>query len=458
MTRAPRVEGRRVRRLGLAAALLTTVLLAACDPPKPANDCAEIPGLDKWTWVGGATDSITNKAKWHHPGEDGIGFPGARTEPAAAADDYVCVPDDRHLVIREGQSLHIQVLDNQGTTEIIPGGRLDLEGNDTDRISYSNIMVLQGMLAGPGTLTTVAGGELHWQKTINGGTSMRSDEDLSPSAPPAKTVIAEGGTLRVSPGGVQLANLRTIVNHGTTQVVGNSAYIALDDGTSFVNLGTFDFLGDGDVLQGSFASPRDLPLFRNEGQVRKLSGGSGQSTFDVPFQRVAPGSQSVTAGRLGIWHDTSITASVALGARFGTGACGAGANATCTSPVLNGTQPQFAEVQRATGAGSPATVSIAEVPGLGEPLTKGDPVDLTAPAASNANPMTIRLGIDSTLTGGLAASALNVTHDGGANLPDCPASLPIAGACVDRAASTGDAGDDVVMVVKTPSNGRWRIR
>ena len=69
-------------------------------------------GLDKWVWDG----EVGRLGYGHELGSHGnsnVGVPGERNDPGDA-DDYVCIPPNKTAVLGDGQSAHLQVLDNGG--------------------------------------------------------------------------------------------------------------------------------------------------------------------------------------------------------------------------------------------------------------------------------------------------------------------------------------------------------
>jgi hypothetical protein len=166
-----------------------------------------------------------------------------------------------------------------------------------------------------------------------------------------------------------------------------------------------------------------------------------------------PGTVRVASGTLSILSDA--TAAVVVpggsGTTFATGGCPP--LAACAQPSTTAGEPQFAALTLPAGTAQ-SSVSMTEAAPDG---SKGRPLDLTVPAetASAANPMTLRLALDDALLAPTDTHlTLEVQHNGVA-VPDCTGAAQPE--CVDRVASSTTAGD-VVMVVRTASNGRWRMR
>jgi hypothetical protein len=259
--------------------------------------------------------------------------------------------------------------------------------------------------------------------------------------------------------GVNLVDRRIIDNRGTTRIAANGTYVAADWGTTFRNTGTFVFAADGDWVEGSVRAHASLgrTRFINTGKVRK-TGGTGTSVIDATYTRTegsaGPGTVEVASGTLSI-RSNGTEARVDPSARavtFGTGGCPP--LAACANPTPSGSEPQFATLRLPAGT-APSKVVITEAgPQAG---TIGRPVDLTVPSetASAGNPMVLRLAVDTTLVPtGRNHTNIGVQHNG-VNVPNCTGGAQVQ--CVDRAASSTVAGD-VVMVVRTASNGRWRMR
>ena len=249
-------------------------LLAACDP-QPADYCPALSGLDKWVWDGEVSTSWATAANWDHGGNSNVGVPGERND-AGDADDYVCIPPNKTAVLGDGESAHLQVLDNGGRLVVSTGAKLELKGAPASRTSFSHKLDLHGLLYGRGKLVTRPQGVLSWihDPAALGAATMSTRENWNtptalPVPPdPGRTVISPGAKLVVSGLGVNLVDRRIIDNQGVTEITGNGTYVAADWGTTFRNTGTFDFKADGDFVEGSVhghAALRQGPLHQHGG-------------------------------------------------------------------------------------------------------------------------------------------------------------------------------------------------
>ena len=465
MVESMRRGGRRVNAVLALGALLVAGSLAACDPT-PDPFCEPIAGLDLWRWDGeGSTDAYEVAANWDHDGNSNVGVPGERNDPGDD-DDQICIPPNNDVIIGDGISAHVQVLDNAGGVTITDGGKLELEGNPATRPSFSHRMTLRGLLYGRGKLITRPQGTLTWTHAPGDGAATMSTREswatntaLAVPPDPGRTVISPGATLVISGQGVNLVDRRIIDNQGTTRITGNATYVAADWGTTFRNTGTFDFAADGDYVEGSVHGHASLgrTRFINTGTLTK-TGGSGTSVIDAQYSRTegsaGPGTVVVSSGSLSIRsNDTRATVDPSAAATtFATGGCPP--LSACATPTPSASEPQFTELTLPAGSAS-SLVTIKEA--AAEAGVKGRPVDLTVPSetATAGNPMILELALDATLVGGDTHLTLEVTHNA-VVVPDCTAG-PAQAQCVDRAASSTTAGD-VVMVVRTASNGRWRMR
>jgi hypothetical protein len=452
-------------RLILAALALCAIGpgLAACDPVPP-DFCPHLAGLDVWTFDGQAgTDAYGNPVNWDHDGNSNVGIPGERNDPADA-DDEVCIPPNKTVTVPDGGSSHLVVLDNAGTLKITPGAKLELKGDPDTQPSYSHNLVLRGMLFGRGKLTTRSAGTLTWNHASgSGAATMTTRENFATNTPlpvppdPGRTVIAPGGTLLITGLGVNLFDRRIIDNRGTTRVTGSGTYIAADYGTTFRNSGTFTFEANGDYVQGFVRGYAALgrSRFINTGTLRK-TGGTGTSVVDAQYTATegpdGPGSIVVSSGTLNV-VGTAVRAQVdpgSNGAAVGNGGCGA--NAGCSAPSASASDPQFESVSLPGGT-DPSSVKITERAPDG---STGVPVDVSIPSesATATTPMTFTFVLDDSVLGaGDTHLTLAVTHNGAA-VPDCTGAPQAS--CVDRSASSTTAGD-VHLVVRTATNGRWRI-
>ena len=459
--------GRWRNRGARAAALLAlgaAALLASCDP-QPEDFCPSLSGLDKWVWDGEVSTSWSTAANWNHGGNSNVGVPGERNDPGDA-DDYVCVPPNKTAVLGDGESAHLQVLDNGGRLVVTVGAKLELKGAPASRTSYSHKLDLHGLLYGRGKLVTRPQGVLSWihEASAPGAATMSTRETWNtatalPVPPdPGRTVISPGARLVVSGLGVNLVDRRIIDNQGTTEITGNGTYVAADWGTTFRNTGTFDFKADGDYVEGSVHGHAAAlkGRFINTGQLRKTVG-SGTSVLDARYSRTegqaGPGTVRVQSGTLSILSDGTSATVVpgGSGATFATGGCPP--LAACAQPATDSGNPQFATLTLPGGTADSA-VTITEAADDG---SKGRPIVLTVPSesATAANPMTLRIAVDgSVLQPADTHLTLLVQHDG-VLVPDCTGAAQAQ--CVDRASSSTVAGD-VVMVVRTAGNGRWRLR
>lgn len=463
------VRGARTREsLARGAVLLLTLsliggLLAACHPV-PVGYCADLPGdLDKWIWDGEAgTTVFETPQNWDHNGNSNVGYPGDRF--ASGDDDYVCIPIHKTVTINTDISAHLVALDNAGTLEVTPLGKLELKGDPATQPSYSHDLKLQGLLYGVGKVTVRSGGTLTWNHdpAAPGASTMSTRESgtLVPPFPtnPGRTVIAPGAKLVVDGLGVNLWDKRIIDNQGTTEITNDLAYIAADDGTTFRNTGTFDFKSDGDYVQGFLIGALGPPRFINTGLLRK-SGGTGTSVVDASYTltegAAGPGSAEVSSGSLSILSNNTgaSVAPVTGDATFATGGCFDPDQ--CVTLATTATNTQFSSL---TLPGGTATSGVTMAEKAAENGVIGRPVELLVPAetADANNPMTFKLALDVTLLGPLDTH-LNLEVYHGANLvPDCLPGPPQA-ECVDRAASI-PVLNTVPLVIKTAANGRWKVR
>jgi hypothetical protein len=456
-----------VLAVSLASPLLTGRALAA--PP-----CPTLPGTDMWVFDGGDAGFPTDwdrPQNWNHNGNDNIGVPGTRFATPSnptPGDDYACIPGGRTVVLSAGQSAHLLALDNRGSLTVRDGAKLEIKGDPGTQPSFSNALLLQGMLLGTGTLTIRTGRTLTWEHAAGAGApSMTTreataalDGTIPASTTPGRTVIAPGAFMVVRGlNGVNLDDARIIDNRGTTSMTVNAgAFIAADWGTTFRNTGTFRFTTDADYAQGHQGVNGALGLgrFINTGALFK-TGGTGVSVIDAAYSinegPAGPGTARVSSGVLSILSGNTV-ATVAPGAgsvAFGNGGC-AGANSSCPAASLSATDNQFASLALPAGTNQ-SIVRIQERPV--EAGVKGRPVDLTVPgeSATSTSPMVFKISLDVSLLGGDTHLTLDVTHNGVA-VPNCDAVTRPR--CVDRAASSTVSGD-VVMVIRTADNGRWRI-
>jgi hypothetical protein len=275
---------------------------------------------------------------------------------------------------------------------------------------------------------------------------------------PGRTVISQGAKLVISGLGVNLVDRRIIDNRGLTQVTGNGTYVAADWGTTFRNTGTFQFTANGDYVEGSVWGHAALgrARFINTGTIRK-TGGAGTSVIDATYSRTegnsGPGTVQVSKGTLSIRSNSTsaVVSPGTTGATFATGACPP--LSACADPTPQAGEPQFTTLTLPGGTAA-SSVTITEAAPDG---SKGRPVVLTVPGetATATNPMILELALDASLLApGDTHLTLAVQHNGVA-VPNCTGGAQAQ--CVDRAASA-TVGGDVVLVVRTASNGRWRAR
>jgi hypothetical protein len=256
---------------------------------------------------------------------------------------------------------------------------------------------------------------------------------------------------------VNLFDRRIVDNQGSTVISGSGTYIAADWGTTFRNSGTFTFQADGDYVQGFVRGYASLgrSRFINTGVLRK-TGGTGTSVVDAQYSATegssGPGSVSVSSGTLNR-VGAAVSAQVdpgSNGAAVGNGGCGP--NAACSAPATTASDPQFESVSLPGGT-DPSAVTITERAPDG---STGVPVDISVPSetATASTPMVFTFALDdSVLAAGDTHLTLAVTHNGVA-VPNCTGSPQTS--CVDRAASS-TTGGDVRLVVRTATNGRWRM-
>lgn len=459
------VRGR--SRRGLAGVLVLVAsaagLLSACDP-MPPNFCPAIPGLQTWTWNGTAADQVTDSSKWLTTGPTGDGFPGGRLSlgpGGSAEDDYVCVKPNTTMTIRAGQSMHLQVLDSGGTVNLETGSKVELRAHPSANQSFVRHVSMRGEWFGRGVVTIRTGGIFRWTSTLSGAATMTTREvNVIPPgggmpATPGRTIVSAGAKLIVDDRGVNLYDGRIIDNLGTVEVTGPSAYIAADRGTTFNNVGTLDFIGDGDYAEGFSRGIASKSQVVNQGLIRKTAG-TGTSVIDAAYSVSGAGSGEVSTGVLSIMSTDALAAvipSVSVAPRFATGGDCAVQNA-CANPIVTAFGPQLTSLVLPIGTAT-STVRIVEVPdpALGNAIDLFVPTETASSAGTSPGPMILRMALDTSQAAGKTAVTMNITHDDVA-VPDCTGGVQAE--CVDRAAST-TVGGDVTMVIRTGSNGRWKM-
>jgi hypothetical protein len=128
---------RRLRHALGAVAGFAAAALGVEAAPAGAAACAPIAGLDLWTWDGeAASDRYELAANWDHAGNSNVGVPGERLDPSDR-DDQICIPAGSTVIIGDGISSHVQVLQNAGNVVITDGGKLELEGDPSSLTSTS---------------------------------------------------------------------------------------------------------------------------------------------------------------------------------------------------------------------------------------------------------------------------------------------------------------------------------
>ena len=482
------------RWAGAAAAALSLVaaLLSAAPQASATTAFCSLTGLDNFYWDNEAHNGLwQDPVNWNHNGNANDIAPGTLGD--TPYDDYACIPAGDIVQLDtggQGISADLAALD-LGANAVLTvgrGGFLLLDGGPSGTArsvtrAGSTLGVVGSTLGGAATLTVQ--GTLNWTSVADGAatqTTRRCDESEPPTCPgptssPGRTLIAAGGQMLIGGFGVNLEDSRIIENHGTTVLSGNG-YLAADYGTSFVNDGQFVIQNGLGIFQGR--RHYNLPqrsTFIDNGTLRKAA--AGTSIIDAAFTRPTGGNIEVTAGFLSIYGNlngssTIASATVKQGATFGTGACPPGAS-SCAQPTPSNTDRQTTQVSLpALGTGS-ATVSMQELPGEKTAAMRTAPVEVKTPGASAdpTHPMLYVFALDSTLrrageTAHGLAQTLQVARRGDtdpayATVPNCGSTGPTAAhpSCVDRAASVSRtdklANGDVLLVVRTLQNSRWRV-
>ncbi len=484
---------RRASVLMVAALCLATVTVVVGPPAIAKGYDVCDPGVTTVTWDGSADDPT---------GETGDGYswddawnwdenciPG-ELDPDTPKNDIAVIPFGESVTLTGVQlQPSIASLQNAGTLTMTLGSELTISGNST-----SYITEMYGWLRGSGVFTVTE--RLDWG-SVNGTATMSTRKCFD--AGPCVTAPAKAGVTKIAPNavmnvnglGVNLSDRRVIKNYGTVALSGNG-YIAADYGTTFRNIDNahpsqpiFDLQNDLGYYQGFTTVPGEtLGVFRNSGILRK-SAGSGTSVVDVRYFTTdgaspSTGTVEIQTGQLTLLSPNyvgAVTAEVTQGAGFANGApgpCDPDPDPSDCALDTTADDQQAASLDLTEAGAGTAPVTLEELASAPNPSGFGVPVLVESPgaSASNAEPMELRLYLDSSLLGAATASDVakrarvqrQATENGSYQaLPRCAAvggSTPTQ-ACVDRAASVAETaaadGGDVVLVVETQQNSRYRV-
>lgn len=482
----------RRRTVAAGAALVALAGLLGTAPAQAGGTYVICPsGVNAFVWDGGGDGTSWNDAgNW-----DVNCTPGLLNQPH---DDVVTIPAGADVWIEDGESAYVMALHNAGSLTITPGGVLKTIAN-----SESETTLLQGLLFGTGRFTVT--GTMTWQSTAFGGATMSTrrcaKEDCSQAPPaPGTTVVAVGALLKIDGRGVNLSDRRVLENHGRVRLSGNG-YVAADWGTGFSNVRlagdprpVFAIANDLGYFQGLLNTGPTASTFWNSGRVVKAAG-SGTAVIDAQYESSHPDSQAVgdlvvQSGALSTLSPNAIglvKARVDQGSGFGNGSPGSCLtfvqvdpdtpplpdSSACSGVDLDGNDQQAVSVSLTEPGASSTSVVIEELTAGVNPGGFGVPVRIEAPngQGTTSDPMVFRLYVDSSLLGsdapGDVAQLAKVQRKASAAakykaLPNCAVTggATSTQACVNRADSvteTNAAGGDVVIVVETLQNSRYRV-
>ena len=484
----------------LVLTLGAAVVALISGPAAEAKGYVECPpSVTVATWDGSAGDvlfdAIGDDSSWDDAWNWDVDCVPGMDDPATP---YVPAPPDviigaSPVVTLEGTegAMTIGSLHNAGSLTITYDGVLDVSDPST-----SAVTVLQGWLRGTGKFTITD--QMDWQATDLGAAAMSTRACIStgpcavgPPPVPGVTLVRSGAVLNVNGRGVNFSDRRIIKNYGTV-VLSGQGYIAAGYGTTFRNIDNtpakpevplFEFANDLGYYQGYALTGETLGVFRNSGVVRK-SAGTGTSVIDASYFKTDPASSStgaveVKSGSLALLAPNftgAVEAQVDQGSGFANaspGNCVTDNDPSDCVLRVNSSDPEAASLNLTDPVAGSAPVTLQEQPAAPNPGGFGVPVQVESPGAvaTNADPMELRLFIDSSLLGSATPTQVakkakvqrqGIPSDPYSSLPRCAAvggSTPTQ-ACVDRVASlseTSAAGGDVVLVVQTQQNSRYRV-
>ena len=490
----------------IAVALVFTlgaaVVALISGPAAEATGYVECPpNVTVATWDGSANDtpgSVGDNQSWDDAWNWDVdcipGMDDPATTPVPTPPDALIGAGNAVTLTGDEGAMTIDSLHNDGSLTITTTGVLDVSGAST-----SAVTVLQGWLRGSGQFAIT--NSMSWQSLPAGASAMSTRACISdppctagPPAVPGVTVVRAGAVLNVNGSGVNFSDRRIIKNYGTL-ILSNGGYIAADYGTTFRNIDStpmnpgepaFDVQNDLGYYQGYLSDVlvgESRSIFRNSGLVRKTAG-TGTSVIDARYYKTDPASSStgrveVQSGQLSILSPNftgAVEAEVDQGSGFANGSPGDCANdgdpSDCTLQV-DASDPEAVALDLTDPTVGSAPVTLQELSGAPNLGGFGVPVKVESPGAvaTNADPMELRLFIDSSLLGSATPTQVakrakvqrqGIPSDPYSSLPRCAAvggSTPTQ-ACVDRVASvseTSAAGGDVVLVVQTQQNSRYRV-
>lgn len=443
------------------------------------------PSVNTFVWDGGGDGVSWNDG----PNWDVDCTPGPLNQ---AFDDVVSIGAGATVRIDAGESAYVLALDNQGTLVVDTGGVLR-----TIDDSSSATTLMRGLLFGTGRFSVTD--TMTWESMPTGAATMSTrrcatipgdpgDNCPGVSASPGITVVEVGAVMAISGRGVNLQDGRVIENHGVVELSGEG-YVAADYGTAFRNLRlagdprpSFDIANDRGYYQGFVEVGYAPSEFTNTGRVIKKSG-SGTSVVDATYARSAPqspyaGTVFVRSGRLTVQSPSETftnEAKVRQGSAFANGSPGSCAPGTPACEVIQVTpdDTQATSVDLTKVGGKFRKVSIKELAKGAAPGGFGKPMLIETPkaVATAARPIVMSVYLDAVTLGGATPSDVamfaKVQRKGAGDatyrtLPDCalvggPTNLQ---ACVARSRSvneTASLSGDVVLVVKTLQNSRYRV-
>jgi hypothetical protein len=447
------------------------------------------------TWDGSANDSgeaTGDGVSWDDAWNWDLDCIPGEQDPDTPDNDVAVIPSGAEVTLTPDNVFpSLGSLQNRGTLIMTLGSELNLAD-----ASRSRITEMHGWIHGEGVFTVTK--RMDWQSLSGGAATMSTRPCLSTppcdsSAPPTPgvTKIAAGAVLNVNGLGVNLSDRRVIKNYGTV-VLSGGGYIAAGYGTAFRNIDNtpanpavplFDFQNDLGYYQGHALPGETLGLFRNSGVVRK-SAGTGTSVIDASYFKTDPASPSsgtveVKSGSFALLAPNltdAIEADVDQGsglANASPGDCVGDNDPTDCTLQVDASDPQAVSLDLTDPTVGSAPVTLQELPAAPNPGGFGAPVHVDSPGAiaTNLNPMLLRLYVDASLLGSATptqvAKKAKVQRQGSpgdpyASLLRCAATggSTSTQACVDRAASvseTSAAGGDVVIVVQTQLNSRYRV-
>ncbi len=446
------------------------------------------PGVDTFTWDGGAgTHNWMDGNNWD------VNCPPIEPE------DVVTIPAGNSVIFRDGESATIASLHNAGTLTVTTGAWFT-----TLHRSVSHTLILRGGYSGRGSLKVTS--LLKWVSTSTGASTQATRRCPAIGVPPTpfqedctspvsgrlgRTVIASGARMTITGRGVNLTDQRVIENHGTVTLANQRSYIAADDGTTFRNVrneattGRFVIRNDNGYYQGFTASDLGWSVgqsrFVNTGTVTKTAG-NGLSIIAADYTRNDPGSRytghvDVLSGSLSILTPDggrqTRTARVDAGSRFGNG----GVPATCDpttgacsriNPTPDDPQVTTVQVTKRVHVKRPTQVSIRELrSGLRAPVDIATPTAASDGAVSLSRPLRFRIymQLGSGDASPSATARLAKVFRNNVRLPNCDQASQnptrARPSCVARRlsrAETADlAGKDVVLVISSTQNSRYRV-